>query len=191
VADSPERSDDAAWSDLEQHFFASAPTDEAEAPAEPARFDDLDAGMPPRRELPPWLRRSLAAAAAAGRRFVAALLSWRPDRRGITIALASVVLFLGLSVGVIASRSRARTGSPRVPPEHAAVASVTTLASLPDTSLFAAVPEQRARPSARSQPHHADASRRKHRRRRNVAASGATRARATPPPSASRPLFSR
>ena len=32
------------WTDLEQAFFDAAPPDEPEAPSEPARFDDLEAG---------------------------------------------------------------------------------------------------------------------------------------------------
>ncbi|HEY7371957.1 MAG TPA: hypothetical protein VIF57_07235 [Polyangia bacterium] len=41
VADSSIRSGDAAWDDLDQAFFASAPPDVPEAPAAPERFDDL------------------------------------------------------------------------------------------------------------------------------------------------------
>jgi hypothetical protein len=81
------------FSDLEQTFFASAPPDDAEAPAEPERFDDLDdpiTALAPRRA---WTERVLAAIAAP-----------RLDLRVITIAIASVMLLIGLSAVVFASR---------------------------------------------------------------------------------------
>ena len=77
------------WSELEQIFFASAPPDEPQAPAEPERFDDLVPAMPAQR---PWPERLLAALTAP-----------RLDRRIITIAIASFMLLLGLSAVVFAS----------------------------------------------------------------------------------------
>ena len=79
----------APWSDLEQTFFASAPPDEPEPPAEPDTFDDLVAAMPARRS---WTERAIAEIAAP-----------RLDRRLITIAIASMMLLLGLSAVVFAS----------------------------------------------------------------------------------------
>jgi hypothetical protein len=70
VADSPKRPDDAAWDDLDQAFFASAPPDVPELPAEPERFDDLFPAAPPEpprtRNTPIALRRASAAAASTG-----------------------------------------------------------------------------------------------------------------------------
>jgi hypothetical protein len=80
----------APWSDLEQTFFASAPPDEPEAPAEPESFDDLiPAAMVARRDLTT--------------RVIDALSAPRVDRRIITIAIATVMLLIGLSAAVFAS----------------------------------------------------------------------------------------
>lgn len=70
----------AAWSDLEQEFFASAPPDEAEPPAEPAFFADL-------LEVPATRRRPA-------------------PRRTIAIVLGAIALLigLGLSAAVLAAR---------------------------------------------------------------------------------------
>ena len=78
------------WSDLEQNFFASAPPDEPQAPAEPERFDDLDSALPAQR---PWPERVFAA-----------IMDPRLDYRIITIAIASVMFLIGLSAVVFASR---------------------------------------------------------------------------------------
>ena len=78
------------WSDLEQDFFASAPPDEPQAPADPERFDDLVSALPAQRA---WTERVLAAITAP-----------RLDHRIITIAIASVMLLIGLSAVVFASR---------------------------------------------------------------------------------------
>jgi hypothetical protein len=166
VVDSPDRSDDAAWGDVEQAFFASAPPDVPDPPAEPARFDDLDPAVPVGRESP--LRRAVVATAAkaasfrraildAGRRTgqpvaaagrrgarlavaasrrsaralaaagaatsrevqaglarLGAALSGLPlgRRQGVAVAFASVIVVMGLSAGVVASRSGARSSSP-------------------------------------------------------------------------------
>lgn len=63
----------ADWNDLEQAFFESAPPDEPEPPAEPARFDDLFPDELARPHGKAALRRALAAA----RRFVASLAGAR------------------------------------------------------------------------------------------------------------------
>jgi hypothetical protein len=80
----------APWTDLEQTFFASAPPDDPEAPAEPESFDDLmPAAVATRRDL--------------SSRVIAALSAPRLDRRLITIAIATVMLLIGLSAVVFAS----------------------------------------------------------------------------------------
>jgi len=79
----------APWSDLEQSFFDSAPPDEPQAPAEPERFDDLVPALPAQRA---WAERVLTAITAP-----------RLDHRIITIAIASVMLLIGLSAVVFAS----------------------------------------------------------------------------------------
>ena len=69
-----------AWSDLEQAFFASAPPDEAETPAEPSFFDDL-------LEVPATRRRPA-------------------PRRTIAIVVGAIALLIGLgrSAAVLAAR---------------------------------------------------------------------------------------
>ncbi len=93
AADLSRRSPEPAWTDLEQTFFASAPPDEPEAPSEPEQFDDLIPAAPAR---PQWTD--------VARRLVAALSAPRLDFRVITIAIASVLLLIGLSAAVFASR---------------------------------------------------------------------------------------
>ena len=85
------------WSDLEQAFFASAPPDEPQPPEEAPRFDDLLPTTAPRAEMPPGLRRALDEIS----RLVTAI-STRVDRRIITIAVATVMLLIGLSAAVFA-----------------------------------------------------------------------------------------
>jgi hypothetical protein len=51
AAQSPTKPDGAAWSDLEQAFFESAPPDDPEPPGEALRFDDLDSAAHPERGL--------------------------------------------------------------------------------------------------------------------------------------------
>lgn len=131
-----------SWSELEQGFFATAPPDVPEPPAEPARFDDLDPIGPAR---PDWrirlqraARAGWAAAAAApgalqplartvARRsepmlararqvsirlsatFVTTLRSRARDRRMVAAAVAALILVMGVSAGVVASRGAARS----------------------------------------------------------------------------------
>jgi hypothetical protein len=73
-----------AWSDIEEAFFATAPPDQAEPPAPPESFDDLDLVPVPSG---PWDRGS-------GRVF-------RPN--AAAIALASVLMLLALTAVVFAS----------------------------------------------------------------------------------------
>lgn len=94
----------AAWSDLEQAFFAAAPPDVPEPAGEAMRFDDLDVGMAPRREAPVALRRTTAAVRAAIIQVIDALSALSFNRRNITIAIASVMLLIGLSAVVFARR---------------------------------------------------------------------------------------
>jgi hypothetical protein len=85
-----------AWNQLEQTFFASAPSDEPEAPAEPERFDDLEDLVLPAPSDRRWTERV--------HRLIAALFTPRVDLRVVTIAIASVMLLVGLSAVVFASR---------------------------------------------------------------------------------------
>jgi len=102
------RSDEAAWSDLEQAFFASAPPDNPEPPPDPEPLDDLFPPAPAHGRAA-LVRASLVSFASDVRRkgALALDLSHRAGRR-TTVAVASVVLVLAFSVGVVASRSGAR-----------------------------------------------------------------------------------
>jgi len=81
-----------AWSDVEEAFFATAPPDEAEPPVAPESFDDLLPIAPPHEAatwatlatLERWLGRTIRPSVAA-------------------IALASVLILLGLTAVVFAS----------------------------------------------------------------------------------------
>jgi hypothetical protein len=86
-----------AWSDLEQAFFAAAPPDEPQPPDEALRFDDLGPVAAAGAEMPPWLRRALDEVSRLG-----TAISTRVDRRLITIAIATVMLLIGLSAAVFA-----------------------------------------------------------------------------------------
>lgn len=94
---------DPCWNELEQSFFASAPPDIPAAAAQPERFDDLDADLavPARRPSRAELRDGLATIRRLAVDFASA--SWL-NRRNITIAIASVMLLIGLSAVVFASR---------------------------------------------------------------------------------------
>lgn len=85
------------WSDLEQAFFASAPPDEPQPADEVPRFDDLDLVEPRRAEMPAALRRAVDDIS----RLITAI-STSVDRRVITIAVATVMLLIGLSAAVFA-----------------------------------------------------------------------------------------
>ena len=93
AADMARRSPEPAWTELEQTFFASAPPDEPEPASEPEQFDDLIPPAPSRRQ---WTE--------LAQRLVAALSAPRLDFRVVTIAIASVMLLIGLSAAVFASR---------------------------------------------------------------------------------------
>ena len=90
------------WSELEQSFFAAAPSDVPGAAAELDRFDDLDIGMPPRRERFPELIRQL----------VDALSALRLDLKTITVAIGAVMLLIGLSAAVFAGRNSGHPSTP-------------------------------------------------------------------------------
>jgi hypothetical protein len=93
AADRSRRSPESAWTDLEQTFFESAPPDEPQPSAEPEQFDDLIPAAPSR---PSWT--------ALLQRLIAALSAPRVDLRVVTIGIASVMLLIGLSAVVFASR---------------------------------------------------------------------------------------
>jgi len=95
AADGSRRSPEPVWTDLEQDFFASAPSDEPQPSAEPERFDDLDL-VPATPKSPRWTE--LLA------RLIATLSAPRVDLRVVTIGIASVMLLIGLSAVVFASR---------------------------------------------------------------------------------------
>ena len=93
AADGSRRSPEPVWTDLEQNFFASAPSDEPQPSAEPDKFDDLIPAAPTG---PRWTELL--------ERLFAALTAPRVDFRVITIGIASVMLLIGLSAVVFASR---------------------------------------------------------------------------------------
>ena len=98
---------DEAWNELERAFFAAAPPDIALAAPAAERFDDLDEGLPPRLKRSRGSRgRAELGEAMATLRRIAATLATAPwlNRRNVTIALASMMLLLGLSAVVFASR---------------------------------------------------------------------------------------
>ncbi len=89
VADLFRRPRATVWSDVEETFFASAPPDEAEPPSAPESFDDL-VPIPSLREEATW---------ATWARWLESGV--RP--RVAAIALASVLILLGLTAVVFAS----------------------------------------------------------------------------------------
>lgn len=84
-------SDNPAWEEIEQAFFASAPPEEPVA-VQVESFDDLAPATTARRDLADHLGR-----------FMAALPRLELDRRFITIAVATFMLLIGLSAAVFAS----------------------------------------------------------------------------------------
>jgi hypothetical protein len=92
VASDSERTDDSSWDDLEQGFFAAAPPDVPEPPAEAMRFDDLDPVAPDvsrhgrtaavQRRLATWRAKAIASGAVARRRLTPAVgAAWVTSRR--------------------------------------------------------------------------------------------------------------
>jgi hypothetical protein len=77
----------AIWTDLEQAFFAAAPAEEPEPPAEPSLLDDLE-------EAPAVSSRRGAATATRGPRRIIAVI----------IAAIASLIGLGLSAAVLAGR---------------------------------------------------------------------------------------
>ena len=150
------RSDgEAKWSELEQAFFDAAPPDEPVAA--PAHLDDspLIAGPPAHDRLARLRVHSLAALLAARaplQRLVGnlraapwftALTTTRLSRRAVTIGLASAIVLMGLSAGVVASRSSAGAN----PPAAAAVSTSTGAGAPPASDLV------HPRASATAKPH--------------------------------------
>jgi hypothetical protein len=91
------RTDDTAWSELEQAFFAAAPPDDPEPAAEPMRFDDDT--TPAAARVRPWTRylQTLSVVRSAAARFVAPLAGRRLDTQMMAAALAATVLVTALS----------------------------------------------------------------------------------------------
>jgi hypothetical protein len=190
VAGDPDRPNEGAWSDLERGFFAAAPPDVPVPPPEPMRFDDLDPIAPPR---PDWrarlshawartaaarraLRSGTSALSAATRvairggrvqvgRLAAAFRSTSRDRRLIAAAAVTLVVVMGVSAGVVASRGGARPtlGSDRV--DIGAGSAVVSEATLTPPAPVAP-PERDMRASSASIP--PEASPPPHRKRKHV-----------------------
>ena len=95
MSDPSPRADESAWSELEHAFFAAAPPDDPEPPAEPLRFDDDAMPGPSRR--PPWTLHIVSAVGAAATRFVAALAGRRLDTQIVAVALAATALIVSLT----------------------------------------------------------------------------------------------
>ena len=89
----------ARWSDLEQSFFSSAPPDVPGPAVEPERFDDLSPTVTSGPQLPAGLQRLGGAIS----RLIATLAAPRLSLRNVTIAVASLILLIGLSAAVFAS----------------------------------------------------------------------------------------
>jgi len=91
------RTDDTAWSDLEQAFFAAAPPDDPEPAAEPLRFDD-DA-TPTAARVRTWTRhlQTLSIIRSTAARLFAAIDVRRLDTKVMAAALAATVLVTALS----------------------------------------------------------------------------------------------
>ena len=182
MASPSERSDEAAWSELEQAFFASAPPDDP--PPAPPGFDESPVIITRRTQrdrLHGLARRALTAITATRATLEETLrrlraLTWlapfrmpRLDRRGVTIAIASTVVLMGLSAVVVASRSNGSAGTPAM-----ALAS-TTPASVPVTEPGVAgrartgeLPRPHTRASKRTHAH-ASTAKHGHREHRKVA----------------------
>jgi len=86
------QSDNAAWDEVEQAFFAAAPPDEPVAVSAESFEDDLVPAATSKRDLAERLRG-----------FIAALPTPQLDRRFLTIAIATFMLLIGLSAAVFAS----------------------------------------------------------------------------------------
>ena len=84
------RTNDTAWSELEQAFFAAAPPDDPEPAAEPMRFDDETTAAP--RYL-----QTLSVVRSAAARLFAAIDVRRLDTKVMAAALAATVLVTALS----------------------------------------------------------------------------------------------
>lgn len=96
---SPRRPDEGAWGDLELAFFASAPPEVPGPAVEPESFDDLFAPTTSSPPMPAGMRRFLDAVTRLG----VVLSAPRLSLRNVTIAVASLILLVGLSAVVFAS----------------------------------------------------------------------------------------
>jgi len=107
---SPQQRQRATWSDLDQAFFAAAPTDDPGPPPEAPRFDDLSSEAPPERATWP-ITRLLARISAA---------DW--SRRRLAIALASLCVVICVFAVVLAFGRHTRPKSAVDPPRAASSA---------------------------------------------------------------------
>jgi hypothetical protein len=92
------RTDDTAWSELEQAFFAAAPPDDPEPAAEPMRFDDDTTAVAAARGRA-WTGylQTLSVVRSATARLFAAIDVRRLDTKVMAAALAATVLVTALS----------------------------------------------------------------------------------------------
>ena len=91
------RTDDTAWSELEQAFFAAAPPDDPEPAAEPMRFDDDTTPTPARVRARTRYLQTLSVVRSAAARLFAAIDGRRLDTKVMAAALAATVLVTALS----------------------------------------------------------------------------------------------
>jgi hypothetical protein len=172
VAPDPRPSNDSVWNELERGFFAAAPPDVAEPPAEPMRFDDLDPIAP----VPPLWRARLSrawAATSGARRMLrtvtpvlatVARISHRlgeeqaarlsdvlrnisRDRRLAAVAAATLFVVTSVSAGVVASWGGARKPSGGAVAEVAAGARPMVSEAAPRAAPPAATLEDEPSPS--------------------------------------------
>jgi hypothetical protein len=119
VASDCDRTDEGPWDALEQGFFAAAPPDVPEPPAEPMRFDDLDPVVPAGRQTraAAWRASAAASAGKAWRKLAPAKASaaaaWRRLAPGV--AAAAVVSRRSARHVAAAARFAARAGQAQVP----------------------------------------------------------------------------
>jgi len=101
------RTDDTAWSELEQACVAAAPPDDPEPAAEPMRFDDDTTPTPAR--VRAWTRylQTLSVVRSAAARFFAPLADRRLDTKVMAAALAATVL-----VAAFSTRAPSLTAAP-------------------------------------------------------------------------------
>ena len=101
------RTDDTAWSELEQAFFAAAPPDDPEPAAEPMRFDDDVTSTPARVRARTRYLQTLSVVRSTAARLFAAIDVRRLDTKVMAGALAATVLVTALS-----TRAPSMAGAP-------------------------------------------------------------------------------